>query len=142
MLHGKIELKSVGNGAYYRVRYNQFNDRVYNRRTCLISFSLPSKGLINKYEEKKHNFLQIEYESYLQQSKAKEIRSRELDKQEIEFYIDKILSDDTKFYNTRNTFDWRIIKNTFQLKIDTAKYIKTLADNRAKEKKESAVSLN
>lgn len=72
MLHGKIELKSIGNGAYYKIRYNQFNDKVYNRRTCLINFNLPGKVLIKKYENKKHIFLKNEYEEYYAQAQERE----------------------------------------------------------------------
>jgi len=130
MLHGKIELKSIGNGAYYKVRYNQFNDKIYNRRTCLIKFELPSKKLTNHYERKKHKFLELEYDSYLQNAKARELRSMELDKQDIEFYLDKLISDPDQYLNTRNTFDWRIIKNAFSLKENASKLIKTLADKK------------
>jgi hypothetical protein len=79
--------------------------------------------------------LQLEYESYLEQAKTKERRNRELDKQELDYYIDKLLENPHNFLNTRKTFDWRLIKNTFSLKVDTSKFIKTLADNKLKEKK-------
>lgn len=135
MLHSKIELKSIGNGAYYKIRYNQFNDKIYNRRTCLIKFNLPGPALTRAYEEKKHKFLQIEYTSYLQEAKAREMRKLELDKQDIEFYITKLLKDPDIYLNKRNTFDWRIIKNVFSLKENASKLIKTLAD----KKRESVV---
>lgn len=130
MLHGRIELKSIGNGAYYKTSYNQFNDKIYNRRTCLIKFNLPGNALINKYEEKKHNFLQIEYNGYLQEAKQREMQKLELDKQDIEFYITKLCKDPDPFLNSRNTFDWRIIKNVFSLKENASKLIKTLADKK------------
>lgn len=130
MLHGKIELKSIGNGAYYKLRYNQFNDKIYNRRTCLMKFNLPGRALTRNYEEKKHKFLEIEYNSYLQEAKAKEMRKMELDKQDIEFYITKLLKEPELYLNKRNTFDWRIIKNVFSLKENASKLIKTLADKK------------
>lgn len=130
MLHGKIELKSVGNGAYYKIRYNQFNDKIYNRRTCLIKFNLPNKKLTDAYEKKKHKFLEIEYNSYLQEAKAREMRKLELDKQDIEFYITKLMKEPEPFLNRRNTFDWRIIKNVFSLKENASKLIKSMADKR------------
>lgn len=130
MLHGKIELKSVGNGAYYKVKYNQFNDKIYNRRTCLIKFNMPGKTLIKHYEAKKHKFLEIEYQRYLQEAKQREMRKMELDKQDIEFYITKLLKSPELYLNKRNTYDWRIIKNTFSLKENASKLIKALADKK------------
>ena len=135
MLHGKIELKSIGSGAYYKIKYNQFNDKVYNRRTCLLQFELPSKGLIESYEHKKHMFLEIEYNDYLRQAKERENRKFELDKQDIEFYLEKLLKNPDPFLNTRKTFDWRIIKNVFSLRENASKLIKTLAD----KKRESTI---
>lgn len=137
MLHGRIELKGVSKngafGAYYKRTYNQQTDTYYDRRTCLLAVNPPEKSersFFRAYENKKHNFLQKEYDNYLKAAK----RRNKLDttnKQDAYKIADKIEKTNWKKYlNTKGTFSQEIIAVEYDVNYRLARAIAHLLNNK------------
>jgi ABC-type oligopeptide transport system ATPase subunit len=123
LLHAVIRMTDRGKGVVYRVQKNMLGRNIYYPKIGLLDIYLPSKSLVDAYEEKKARIMDKRYELWREEIKASQ-RVTEWRYKTVKEIGDEVLKHLDDFIGRKDKIDAVLISSQLGINITKAYMVK------------------